>query len=52
MQETVRFQMNLRRNDLKPGDVILCNDPNAGGSHLPDMTIVTPVGLKPIILAP
>jgi len=27
----------------KPGDVFATNDPAAGGSHLPDITVVTPV---------
>jgi 5-oxoprolinase (ATP-hydrolysing) len=26
-----------------PGTVYACNDPSAGGSHLPDVTVVTPV---------
>jgi 5-oxoprolinase (ATP-hydrolysing) len=26
-----------------PGAVYACNDPSAGGSHLPDVTVVTPV---------
>ena len=29
--------------DLQPGDVIVTNDPGRGGSHLPDLTVVTPV---------
>ncbi|HEX6026133.1 MAG TPA: hydantoinase B/oxoprolinase family protein [Solirubrobacter sp.] len=29
--------------DLHPGDTILLNDPYRGGSHLPDLTFVTPV---------
>ncbi|XP_057387820.1 5-oxoprolinase isoform X5 [Balaenoptera acutorostrata] len=29
--------------DLRPGDVLLSNHPGAGGSHLPDLTVVTPV---------
>ena len=27
----------------KEGDVILSNHPLAGGTHLPDMTVITPV---------
>ena len=27
----------------RPGDVFATNDPQAGGSHLPDITVVTPV---------
>lgn len=29
--------------DLKEGDVLLTNHPVAGGSHLPDCTVITPV---------
>ena len=29
--------------DSPPGDVVVTNDPFAGGSHLPDVTVVTPV---------
>lgn len=29
--------------DLHPGDVLLSNHPCAGGSHLPDLTVITPV---------
>ena len=28
---------------LAPGDVFVTNDPYRGGSHLPDVTVVTPV---------
>jgi len=28
---------------IEPGDVFATNDPAAGGSHLPDVTVVTPV---------
>ncbi|MEX2318014.1 MAG: hydantoinase B/oxoprolinase family protein [Pirellulales bacterium] len=42
MEETVR-QVIAANPDLRPGDVIATNDPYAGGSHLPDITVVTPV---------
>ena len=29
--------------DWKEGEVILSNHPIAGGTHLPDMTVITPV---------
>ena len=29
--------------DLQPGDVYVTNDPYRGGTHLPDVTVVTPV---------
>jgi len=30
-------------NNLQPGDVIILNDPFLGGTHLPDITMVSPV---------
>ncbi len=42
MGETVRAVRNAFP-DLAPGDVIVTNDPFRGGSHLPDVTAVTPV---------
>ena len=30
-------------SNWKEGEVILANHPIAGGTHLPDMTIITPV---------
>ncbi len=32
---------------LEPGDVALLNEPYAGGTHLPDFTMVMPVYLRP-----
>jgi 5-oxoprolinase (ATP-hydrolysing) len=42
MSEAVREQIR-RCPDLNPGDVLLTNHPAAGGSHLPDITVITPV---------
>jgi 5-oxoprolinase (ATP-hydrolysing) len=36
-------QMKALKGDINPGDVILTNHPQAGGSHLPDLTVITPV---------
>src|SRR5690349_2175370 len=33
----------LEQLDLGPGDIALLNDPYAGGTHLPDLTLVMPV---------
>ncbi|MEX0585248.1 MAG: hydantoinase B/oxoprolinase family protein, partial [Pirellulales bacterium] len=42
MGETVRHV--IRDNpEMQPGDVFVTNDPYRGGSHLPDVTVVTPV---------
>lgn len=35
--------MQVRGDTLRPGDVLLANHPKAGGSHLPDLTVITPV---------
>ncbi|PFH48578.1 hypothetical protein AMATHDRAFT_49403 [Amanita thiersii Skay4041] len=43
MSFAVKYQMKLHANDLKEGDVLMVNSPYAGGSHLPDITIITPV---------
>ena len=42
MGHTVR-RMIERFPNISPGDCFLSNDPFAGGSHLPDVTVVTPV---------
>ena len=43
MSEAVKAQIRIHREHLHPGDVLLSNHPAAGGSHLPDMTVITPV---------
>uniref|UniRef100_A0A2H1WCL0 SFRICE_009033 n=1 Tax=Spodoptera frugiperda TaxID=7108 RepID=A0A2H1WCL0_SPOFR len=43
MQETVQYQMKVRGDSMKPGQIYLANHPKAGGSHLPDLTVITPV---------
>ncbi|KAJ1922242.1 hypothetical protein H4219_000104 [Mycoemilia scoparia] len=43
MSHAVRFQMALWEGKLKDGDVLVTNHPQAGGSHLPDITVITPV---------
>ncbi|KAG6890037.1 hypothetical protein C0995_012494 [Termitomyces sp. Mi166 len=43
MSFAVKYQMRLHGKTLKEGDVLMTNSPYAGGSHLPDITIITPV---------
>ncbi|KAK5939524.1 hypothetical protein PMZ80_007902 [Knufia obscura] len=43
MEYAVRYQHQEWSGNLKPGDHILTNHPLAGGTHLPDITIITPV---------
>ncbi|KAI8450162.1 Hydantoinase B/oxoprolinase [Phakopsora pachyrhizi] len=43
MSFAVRYQIDYLKDQIFPGDVIMANHPNAGGSHLPDITVITPV---------
>ena len=36
----------IGRGDIRPGDMIVLNDPYAGGTHLPDITLVSGVFQK------
>ncbi len=44
----------LRSVELAPGDAVLLNDPYRGGTHLPDVTLVSPIfvgrGARPTFL--
>lgn len=50
MGESVRFLMQQFQGQLYPGEVLVTNDPYRGGSHLPDITVVTPVWERQEIL--
>ena len=43
MGESVRTVLRRRAHRLRPGDVIALNNPFDGGTHLPDVTVITPV---------
>lgn len=43
MEYAVRYQHEQLKGNLKPGDHLCTNHPLAGGTHLPDITIVSPV---------
>lgn len=43
MSYAVAYQAKKWGNTLLPGDVLVSNHPLAGGSHLPDITVITPV---------
>lgn len=43
MGETVEEVLRRNAGRLRPGDVYAVNDPYHGGTHLPDVTVVTPV---------
>jgi 5-oxoprolinase (ATP-hydrolysing) len=43
MGESVRTVLTHRGTTLRPGDVVALNNPFNGGTHLPDVTVITPV---------
>ena len=43
MSESVRSLINDRGDTIKPGNVYLSNNPYNGGTHLPDVTAITPI---------
>ena len=43
MGESVQTVIRERGHDMKPGDVSVLNAPYNGGTHLPDVTVITPV---------
>ena len=42
MGESVRKVIDANRGNIRPGDVYVLNAPYAGGTHLPDVTVITP----------
>ncbi len=45
MSESVRSLINDQGDTIKPGNVYISNNPYNGGTHLPDVTAITPVFL-------
>ncbi len=43
MGASVQAVLERHRGGMRPGDAWLLNSPYAGGTHLPDLTVVTPV---------
>jgi 5-oxoprolinase (ATP-hydrolysing) len=43
MGESVRTVLRNRRGTLRAGDAVALNNPFNGGTHLPDVTVITPV---------
>ena len=46
MGESIRTVIARNRGQMRPGDVYVLNDPYHGGTHLPDITVITPVYLE------
>ncbi len=43
MGESIKIVARRNAGRMRPGDVYMLNDPYHGGTHLPDITVVTPV---------
>ena len=43
MSESIKTVVARNAGTMQPGDVYVLNDPYHGGTHLPDVTVVTPV---------
>ena len=46
MGESIKTVIRENAASMCPGDVFVLNDPYHGGTHLPDITVITPVYLK------
>ncbi len=46
MGESVRVILEKRAGAMKPGDAFVLNAPYAGGTHIPDVTVVKPIFLE------
>jgi len=42
MGESIKTVIRENRATMRPGDVFMLNDPYHGGTHLPDVTVITP----------
>ncbi|AHG65870.1 hydantoinase B/oxoprolinase family protein [Advenella mimigardefordensis] len=43
MSESIKTVMRENAGNMQPGDAYVVNDPYHGGTHLPDITVITPV---------
>jgi 5-oxoprolinase (ATP-hydrolysing) len=43
MSDSVRAVIKKYKNDINAGDSFILNNPYQGGTHLPDITVITPV---------
>ncbi|QDZ28680.1 hydantoinase B/oxoprolinase family protein [Noviherbaspirillum sp. UKPF54] len=43
MGDSIKTIMRANAGKMRPGDVYMLNDPYNGGTHLPDVTVITPV---------
>ncbi len=50
MSEAVRAVIKKYQDNIHPGNIYITNDPYKGGTHLPDITVITPVFFENILL--
>jgi 5-oxoprolinase (ATP-hydrolysing) len=48
MGESIQEVIRANQNNIQAGDVFVLNDPYHGGTHLPDITVITPIYLENI----
>jgi 5-oxoprolinase (ATP-hydrolysing) len=46
MGESIKTVIRENTGRMQPGDVYMLNDPYHGGTHLPDVTVITPVYIQ------
>jgi 5-oxoprolinase (ATP-hydrolysing) len=46
MSESIQALISTHKNNIQPGDVFAANNPYNGGTHLPDITVITPIFLN------
>ena len=51
MGESIKTVIRENAASMQPGDVFVLNDPYHGGTHLPDITVITPVYLPDTVRA-
>ena len=52
MGESIKTVIRENAGQMLPGNVYVLNDPYHGGTHLPDVTVITPVYLEEAAAAP
>jgi 5-oxoprolinase (ATP-hydrolysing) len=48
MGESIKTVIRANAGTMRPGDVFALNDPYAGGTHIPDVTVITPIWIEPM----
>ena len=43
MGESIKFVIKKNKNNMNSGDSFIHNNPYTGGTHLPDITVITPI---------